>query len=206
MSDEPLTSEGPVADDELVVLARTDRAALGLLYDRYYAHVARYCLRRLFDRSIAEDVVSDVFLQVASHIREFPGRTATDFRRWLFRIATNAVNAHLRQSQRRHELWEAAARGRHWDRGSGSHSSQAVHERLDWPAVYQAVLELEERDQTIVTLRFFADLSHEEIADVVNATAGAVRTALSRTLNRLRDKFNPSASPQSRSEEALPRG
>src|SRR5262249_17853696 len=162
--------------------------------------------RRLFDRTVAEDVVSDVFLQVASHIREFPGRTSTDFRRWLFRIATNAVHAHLRQSRRRQELWDEAARGRQWVRASDSHSSQAEHERLDWPDVYQALLELDERDQAIVTLRFFADLSHEEIADVVDATAGAVRTALSRTLNRLRDPFNPADRRQPRNEEALPKG
>jgi RNA polymerase sigma-70 factor (ECF subfamily) len=195
MSDDPLTSQQAAEEDELVVRARTDRTAFGQLYDRYYAHVARYCLRRLFDRNVAEDVVSDVFLQAASHLGEFPGRTATDFRRWLFRIATNAVRAHLRKSRRREELWEAAARGRHWDRDSGSRSSQAEHERLDWPVVYQALMELDERDQAIVTLRFFADLSHEEIADVVNATPGAVRTALSRTLSRLKAKFNPAARP-----------
>jgi RNA polymerase sigma-70 factor (ECF subfamily) len=206
MSDEPLLSEHPTADDELVVRARTDRTAFGILYDRYYAHVARYCLRRLFYRNVAEDVVSDVFLQVASHLREFPGRTETDFRRWLFRIATNSVHAHLRQSRRRHELWEAAARSRHWDPGSSSHSSQGEHERLDWPVVYQALLELDERDQTIVTLRFFADLSHEEIADVVNANPGAVRTALSRILHRLREQFNPAASPAAGNEKALPKG
>jgi RNA polymerase sigma-70 factor (ECF subfamily) len=206
MSDAPLEGEHPAADDELVVRARTDRAAFGLLYDRYYAHVARYCLRRLFDRTVAEDTVSEVFLQVAAHLRAFPGRTETDFRRWLFRIATNAVNAHLRQSRRRYELREAAARGRHWDRGSGSHSSPAEHERLDWPVVYQALLELDERDQTIITLRFFADLSHEEIADVVSATPGAVRTALSRTLSRLRERFNPAVRPGAPNEQALPKG
>jgi RNA polymerase sigma-70 factor (ECF subfamily) len=195
MSDDRLSSEQPVADDDLVVRARTDRTAFGLLYDRYYAHVARYCLRRLFDRTLAEGVVSEVFLQVASHLREFAGRTETDFRRWLFRIATNAVNAHLRQARRRQELWEAAARGRHGNRGSGWHSSPADNNRLDWPVVYQALLELDERDQTIVTLRFFADLSHEEIAEVVNATSGAVRTALSRTLSRLRERLDPASSP-----------
>jgi RNA polymerase sigma-70 factor, ECF subfamily len=205
MSDERLSSEQPAADDDLVVRARTDRTAFGRLYDCYYGHVARYCLRRLFDRTLAEDVVSDVFLQVASHLGEFSGRTTTDFRRWLFRIATNAVNAHLRQSRRRQELWEAAARGRHWDRGSGWHSSPAENDRLDWPAVYRALLELDERDQTIVTLRFFADLSHEEIADVVNATSGAVRTALSRILSRLREKFNPTASPAP-GADVLPKG
>jgi len=207
MSNELPSSEHPEADDEIVIRARTDRAAFGLLYDRFYPHVERYCRRRLFDRTIAEDVVSDVFVQVASHIREFAGRTETDFRRWLFRIATNSVSAHLRQSLRRQELWDAAAPSkqlrRHWDASGGSHSSPAEHDALDWPAVYQALLELDERDQSIVMLRFFGGCSHEEIADVVNSTAGAVRTALSRTLSRLREKFNPD--PASR-VEIVPKG
>jgi RNA polymerase sigma-70 factor (ECF subfamily) len=202
MSDELPLSEHP-ADDDLVVRARTDRTAFGLLYDRFYPHVARYCRRRLFDRTIAEDVVSEVFVQVASHIRGFTGTTETDFRRWLFRIATNAVSAHLRQSLRRQELWDAAARNRQWDAGGGSHSSHAEHDALDWPTVYQALLELDERDQSIVMLRFFGRCSHEEIAAIVNATAGAVRTALSRTLIRLRDKFTPIPTP---SAEIVPKG
>jgi RNA polymerase sigma-70 factor (ECF subfamily) len=197
MSVEPRICEQPAADDELVVRAKTDRAAFSLLYDRYYPRVARYCLRRLFDRSLAEDVVSEVFLQVAAHIGAFTGQTETDFRRWLFRIATNAVNAHLRQTRRRQELWEAAARSRHWDHIGGSPPSPAEHDVLDWPAVYQALLEFDERDQAIVMLRFFADCSHDEIAAVVNATPGAVRTALSRTLDRLRERFNPSVPPAS---------
>ena len=89
--------------DELVVRAKTDRAAFGLLYERYYPQVSKYCLRRLLVRAVAEDVLSDVFIQVASHLPTFGGKTDTDFRRWLFRIATNAINAHLRQSHRRRE-------------------------------------------------------------------------------------------------------
>jgi RNA polymerase sigma-70 factor (ECF subfamily) len=180
-----------MADDDLVVQARTDRNAFGLLYDCYYPRLLRYCLRRLFDRTLAEDVVSDVFLNVAANIRDFSGRTDKDFRCWLFRIATNAVHAHLRQTRRRRELLEAAARSRCWQRNNSSASAPPEWETLDWPAVYQALLELEERDQAIVMLRFFADCSHEEIADVVGVTPGAVRTALSRTLARLREKFNP---------------
>jgi RNA polymerase sigma-70 factor (ECF subfamily) len=180
-------------DDDLVVLAKNDRSAFGRLYDRYYPVVSRYCVRRLFDPTVAEDVVSDVFLTLASKLRAFVGTTETDFRRWLFRIATNAVNAHLRQSRRRRDLWETAARRRR-DQRPASGTLPSEWERLDWPAVYQAILELDERDQAILTLRYFAGFSHEEIAEVVDATPGAVRTALSRTLNRLRDKFNPASS------------
>jgi RNA polymerase sigma-70 factor (ECF subfamily) len=191
MSLDSLTPEQPLADDDVVVRARTDRAAFGLLYDRYYPGVTRYCLRRLFNREIAEDVVSDVFLTLAAKLRDFPGRTETDFRRWLFRIATNAVNAYLRQRRRRQEICEVAARRRQRDPRASSDAS-FEWQRLDWPAVYQALLELDERDQSLVMLRFFAGLSHEEIAAVVVMTPGAVRTALSRTLAQLRAQFNPS--------------
>jgi RNA polymerase sigma-70 factor (ECF subfamily) len=194
MSPDSSTNEQPMPDDDdLVVRARTDRAAFGLLYDRYHPAVTRYCVRRLLDRDRAEDVVSDIFLTLAAKLRDFPGRTETEFRRWLFRIATNAVNAYLRQSRRRHELWQTAAR-RQRERGTDSDASPHRWEKLDWPAVYQAVLELDERAQTIVMLRFFGGLSHDEIADVLEDTPGAVRTTLCRTLARLRERFNPSSS------------
>lgn len=180
-----------MTDDELVFRARTDRTAFGSLYDHYYPCVRRYCMRRLFEQTIAEDIVSDVFLTVATKLRDFPGRSWNEFRRWLFRIATNAVNAQLRQTRRRKEIWEAAARSIEKNRSDRSDSTLNDWDTLDWPTVYQAVLELEERDQTILMLRFFAGSSHEEIAAVVETTPGAVRTALSRTLAHLREKFNP---------------
>jgi RNA polymerase sigma-70 factor (ECF subfamily) len=189
MSDERRESEPSREADDLVVRAKTDRTAFGLLYERYYPQVSRYCLRRLLVRAVAEDVLSDVFLQVASHLPTFSGRTDTDFRRWLFRIATNAINAHLRQSHRRHEVWDEAARSGYLNSNGDPHPLLAEDDTRNWPAVYQALMELDERERTIVMLRFFSDCSHEEIASVVDATPGAVRTALSRTLARLREKF-----------------
>lgn len=177
-----------MTDDDLVIRARSDRSAFAVLYDRYYPRIMRYCLRRLFLREMAEDVVSDVFLHVASNLPGFEGGTETDFRRWLFRIASNGVNAHLRQSRRRRELWEATGRGHRFSAQRAS-AELPFFEMFDWPAVYQAILELEPRDQTILTLRFFADLPHEEIAAIVGVNTGTVRTALSRTLDRLRSRF-----------------
>ena len=177
-----------MTDDDLVVRARSERGAFAALYDQYYPRVMRYCLGRLFVRDVAEDVVAQVFLQIARYLPSFEGTTQLDFRRWLFRIASNAVNAHVRQAKRRQDLWEAAVRHR-GPATSAASAALPMFEQLDWPAVYHAILELEPREQTILTLRFFADLPHDEIAGVIGASAGAVRTALSRILDRLRARF-----------------
>jgi RNA polymerase sigma-70 factor (ECF subfamily) len=175
-------------DSDMVVHARTDREAFGRLYDIYYPRILRHCLRRLFLRSVAEDVSSDVFLQIARKIPGFVGATHDDFARWAHAIATNAINAYLRQSRRRSCLLEEAARrkGIHLVDLSAGPASLA---EIDWPRVYQALLTLKPRDQSIITLRFFEDMSHEQIAGSLDMQPPAVRTALTRALEKLRHEL-----------------
>ena len=165
--------------------ASGDREALGRLFDRFYPDVLRYALRRMLVRAAAEDVTSAAFLQVARHVRTFHGTTLEDFRRWLFRIATNEVNASLRQTLRRKELLEEAVR-----LGLITvAASDITHERdgpVDWSEVYAAITELSERDQEFLSLRYFAGLQPRQIAEVLETSPGTVRTALSRALQSLR--------------------
>ena len=172
--------------DELVKLARTDRTAFGQLFDHFYQPIFAYCTRRLIVRAVAEDVTSEVFLKVAGSIRDFPGTTAEDFRRWLFRIATNEINAHLRQSIRRRELLEAAV---HMGRINAAVCTPLTgrDDALEWSELYRALDELSDREQSIISLRFFGGLKHDQIADVLNIKTGTVRVALSRALDKLRE-------------------
>lgn len=172
-------------DADLVVRARTDRDAFGRLYDLYYPRIFRHCLRRLFLRCVAEDITSDVFLRVAGQIRDFAGTTHDDFIRWVHAIAINVINAYLRQSQRRSRLLEEATRRKAVHVVDPSASSVSLS-ALDWPRVYEALLDLEPRDQSIITLRFFEDMSHDRIAGILDMRPGAVRTALTRALEKLR--------------------
>lgn len=84
--------------DELVRLARTDRDAFGQLVDRVYPLAFAYCVRRLLVRADAQEVASEVFLKAATGIRALTRTSEDDFRQWLFRIATNEINAQLRQT------------------------------------------------------------------------------------------------------------
>lgn len=172
------------ADDlnRLVQRARCDAGALGQLYDHHYGGVLRYCIHRLFVRAVAEDVTSQVFLEVARRVRHFAGTTAADFANWLFAIASNQVAAYIRDSRRQRQLLEAAAREGRLRISDPAGNSDA----LDWPHLYAAIARLPERDQAIVTLRSFEDLSYEQIATVLDMKPVAARVAFHRALEKLR--------------------
>jgi RNA polymerase sigma-70 factor, ECF subfamily len=192
------------AADDLVKLARTDRVAFGELFDHFYPPIFAYCMRRLVVRAVAEDVASEVFLKVAQGIRDFPGLCVEDFRRWLFRIATNEINAQLRQSIRRRELLEAAA---HMGKINASASGPLLDDAspVDWQDVYEALGSLTDREQSIISLRFFGDLKHEQIAEVLELKVGTVRVALSRALDSLLDQLRKSKGER-RSVSESPQG
>jgi RNA polymerase sigma-70 factor, ECF subfamily len=168
-----------------VARGRVDREAFGELCERAYPPIFRYCLRRLLDRQVAEDVTADVFLSVARQVRTFPGQTYEEFLRWTYAIATNQANAHLRSTIRRAQLLEAAAeqgaiRGA---KPAGEPLDVAV---LDWPQVHESLLRLTLRDQAIIVLRLFDELSFGDIAKSLEMRTGAVRTAYVRALEKLR--------------------
>ena len=169
--------------DELVVRARSERDAFGQLYDQIYPPVFRYCIRRTADRSLAEDIVSTVFLNVTKKLATFPGDTYLDFRRWVFVIATNELNANYRKSERRQALLiEAAESGRLHNQLSDEASSST----FNMDSVQAAIMRLEQRDQAIITLRFFSELPYEDVGHILNISSGAARTAASRALDKIR--------------------
>ena len=184
------TSRDRDAASELISRARTDRQAMGRLYDLFYPAIFRYCLHRLFVRTAAEDVTSEVFFYVVDSMHRFDGDSVSQFRGWLYAIATRRVNAYIRVNKRRRQLLEAAAQMRTFER---SVSSPSV-DMLDWPALYEAIMNLKPRDQSIITLRFFEGLSHEQIAGALNIKPVTVRVALSRTLQKLRARLDTDGS------------
>ena len=172
--------------DGLVVRARSEADALGQLYELYYGRIFRFCVHRLFNRTVAEDVCGAIFLDVARTMGNFKGKSEDDFRRWLYTIASNHANGYIRKSLRRKAIFaEAAASMAAMDAVDASDSIGP-----DWPTVYQAVCRLSRKEQTIVTLRFFEGLDFSDIAAVVGAKESSVRVTLHRTIKKLRNHLN----------------
>ena len=173
------------ANDELVVAARTDRDAFGRLYEAYYDRIRGFCLKRLFDRSVAEDVCGEVFLYVAKHMHAFRGTTEQDFRRWVYRIATTETNAFIRRNKRRQELWDDALLTNRLSTQASQNADMSI-EQPDWTTVYQAIRQLNQRQQTVVTLRLFDEMPYGDIAEILKIRQATARVAYSRAIERLR--------------------
>ena len=170
-------------DNGLVIQARSDNTAFVQLYRRHYDAIFRYCAHRLFDRNIAEDVTSEVFLKMVENFHSFRG-TEGQFGCWLYRIATNAVNQHLRRLNHHKNLLRVVRE----HVGSGTIDCEESPEKL--ALLKEAMLALKPRYQTIITLRFFENMKLIEIAGVLGSSPGTVRSQLSRALAKLRTKIN----------------
>jgi RNA polymerase sigma-70 factor (ECF subfamily) len=171
-------------DGRIIAWTRRDPAAFIRWYRRYYDAIFRYCVHRLFERATAEDITSEVFLKVIENIERFSGNDV-QFRNWLYRIATNAVNQHLRKSARRSALLKNAHRQTSDQAADGEEFSEK------WILLRDAVLALKPRYQAIITLRFFERMKISEIAEVLGSNPGTIRSQLARALAKLRRVLGP---------------
>ncbi len=175
-----MDNDSKAADhSQLIAEARSNPAAFVRLYRRHYDAVFRYCVHRLFERQAAEDVTSDVFLKAVENIHRFKGNEQ-QFRNWLYRIATNAVNNYLRKTARRNRLLKVACEQANSQVADCGESSEKL------ALLKEAVFALKPRYQTIITLRFFENLKLTEIAEVLASSPGTVRSQLARALAKLR--------------------
>ena len=175
--------DSDIDQDALIREACSDGAAFAQLYRLHYDKVFRYCARRLFNRHTAEDVTSIVFFKAMRNISSFKGHSS-DFRNWLYRIATNAVNDHLRTAKRRADAIRNIALVHGRDHSRDAKSDCELQEEL--LPVKQALLSLKPKQQTVITLRFFEKLKLNEIAEILGQNPATTRSQLSRALRSLK--------------------
>lgn len=169
-------------NNDLIVQAQTSYNAFALLYRRHYDAVFKYCVHRLFDRHLAEDITSQVFLKVVEKFQCFEGGEI-QFRNWLYKIATNLVNQHLRKSVRQKTALKIFQEQKNMKENTFEENSMKL------AILKQTMLTLKPRYQTVITLRFFENLKLTEIAEVLDSSPGTIRSQLARALSKLRKKL-----------------
>jgi RNA polymerase sigma-70 factor (ECF subfamily) len=160
------------------------------LYRRYVDGVYWYCLGRLRDAAMAEDATSQVFAQALAALPRYRDHEReTAFRAWLFRIAHNVI--------------VDAVRARHGHESLATVADLMDHRNLPEEvvirdeaqrAIWDLVATLPPDQRSIIELRLVG-LTGMEIATVLGRSRGAVDTAQSRAVARLRVLVRSSALP-----------
>lgn len=157
-----------------------DKDAFGDLYEIFLDEIYHYIFYRVERAEEAEDLTEIVFLRAWQALGHNPPREIP-FRLWLYRIAHNAVIDHYRTRKNNLALDEApplAAPDDSLEYLVGQREQQAMIDRT--------MLQLKADHQQILTYRFFAGLSHREIALVMERDEQAVRALQYRAIKALR--------------------
>ena len=170
-------------DDRAIVQAvlNGDRDVFRVVVDREQRRLFRVCLRILGRATDAEDVAQESFVIAYRSLRSFRGDGS--LAAWLTRIATRQAFRHLAARHTASDLDEAATIP--MGRALSDPLAQALASERQ-RAVRLAVAALPKPYREVVALRFFGELSLEEVARVTGRPINTVKTHVRRGLDRLR--------------------
>lgn len=179
---------------QLVERAKTDPAAFGEIFDRYYDRLFSYALHRTGSVAVAEDVVAETFLKAFNKLWQFTWRGAP-FSAWLYRIAGNEVLMHFRRRDTAtaslEAMLEADASLEPKDPNDLRDELIAAEEEYAKSRLAQKAIgllqQLPAHYAEALTLRYMEEKSVAEVAAILDKPEGTVKSLLSRGIDRLRD-------------------
>ena len=185
----------PVSNDRQVVDAvlAGDREAFRVFVERESVSVIAACSRILRDPIEAQDAAQDTFIQAFQALATYRGDGP--FAAWLRRIAVRVAIARLAARPNVVALDARTAHGPA-ERASSDIDPEALALGVEHrAAIIDAVAALPAAQRDVVLLRFYGDLSLEEIARATSHPLGTVKSRLSRGIARLRDDLEQGSAP-----------
>jgi RNA polymerase sigma-70 factor (ECF subfamily) len=167
--------------------------ALERLVERFQVDVFGTVLRLVHDRDVALELTNSIFFKVYQNLHAY--EAGRPLRPWLLRIATNETLNWLRSRRREREhVLTGEARDVAFEQLPGGPDPELAAlsaERRD--AVREALARLPEHYRLVLTLRFFNDLSYQEIAEYTGQDANTVGVQLLRARQILKRELLASA-------------
>jgi RNA polymerase sigma-70 factor (ECF subfamily) len=167
--------------DEVLIgrIANGDRLAMQVLYARHHVRVFRFVIRIVRDESTAEDLISDVFLDVWRQAGRFQGRSSVST--WMLAVARFKALSALRR--RPDEKFDEDSTAGIEDGSDDPHTSL---EKKDKSALIKRCLAgLSVQHREIIDLVYYHDKSVEEVAAIVGIPENTVKTRVFYARKRL---------------------
>jgi RNA polymerase sigma-70 factor (ECF subfamily) len=168
-----------------------DAEALGEIYRRYVRRVFGLCRYMLNSRESAEDATSEVFLKLQRSIESYDG--SIPFPRWLLRVAGNQCIDALRRRQRGQKVFVEVEDGAVVIEAASSKPSPlgAVISAQEKAQVRDTIERLAENYRVPLVLRYYGELSYDEIAEELGLERNNVAALIFRAKQELRRRLAP---------------
>ena len=164
----------------LKLLPQNKKTSYEDFYAAHYNQVLNYTRNKVTVAEDAEDLVSDVFLYCYHHYENYDPEKSS-MTTWLYLILNSRIKNYYRDhvTYADYEVVSDVMQDESIDLDQGVYLEQ-LHS-----FIMKAIRSLPQRQQTIITMRYFEDRSTEEIATALGITPGNVRVLLSRALDKL---------------------
>lgn len=158
------------------------------LYDHYLAQIYRFIYIKVNQRETVEDLTHEVFLNAWQNIKGYRFQ-GFPFGSWLYQIARNRVIDFYRTRKNNVRLDNIDP-----DTVKIENSIElALDQEFSLERILNAIRNLNHDQQDVLLMRFVEDLSHQEIAQALEKSEGAVRLIQHRALNELKELFKDQA-------------
>lgn len=179
-----------------------DIEALSTIYEKYSRRVFNICLRMIRDRSDAEDLTQDVFVQLFRKIHTFRGQSA--FSTWLHRLAVNMVLMEIRsRKSHRYALVPIEVKSEEDESlyDQFGHEDMSLRGSVDRILLQDALDELPPGYRVVFLLHDVHGYEHQEIAEILSCSVGNCKSQLHKARLKLRKLIENQASMQEPSYE-----
>lgn len=170
-------------DDAALIAASVagEQAAFDVIVERHRRAVYLVCYRFVNNHEDASDLAQDAFVRAWRGLKNFKGQSALPT--WLHRIA---VNVCLNRVSAKTPINEPIASTEHFEdvRIEGAQHAMLRKERA--VAVRKAIAGLPKKQRATLILRTYHDMSHQQIADVLGSSVGAVKANFFHALANLK--------------------
>jgi RNA polymerase sigma-70 factor (ECF subfamily) len=172
----------PDRDDAGLVAAIQggESGAFDELVERHRRSIYQVCFRFVNNHEDASDLTQETFVRAWKGLPNFKGDSALST--WLYRIA---VNVCLNRVSAKRPETEPLEPDRFVDTRSDAPGASLLREERA-AAVRRAIAELPDKQRATLILRTYHDMSHQEIADVLGSSVGAVKANFFHALANLK--------------------
>ena len=169
---------------DLIARARAgDTQAWGELYREYAPAIFRFCRRAMPTREDAEDATMEIFMKLGEKLAQFdPGRS---FSAWLYKVAANHCWDMLRRRKARHDKDTENVEELPLEAPEPNQLERLIEERTS-EEVRKALDKLGARARMALVMRYYSDMSYDEIADALGVRRPFVGVVLLRARHELR--------------------